>query len=180
MKNRNYSFVSASTDAFREVRKYSVTEKVDLSNNPVAIEHIHMKLFRAQRNEYIAGFALLLCMWVFSPCLSHFLCCSLPQVSLVSVFCPPQHFSFWHWSFGTGFWTWSVTRHGLIAFWLTALRRFLDHACKQNFTRTLQTGSSGLAHSVPEECIYKKMHKLFHCNYVLYCSTHKNDQPSSK
>ncbi|XP_072569143.1 B-cell receptor-associated protein 31 [Paramormyrops kingsleyae] len=49
-------------DAFREVRKYSVTEKVDLSNNPVAVEHIHMKLFRAQRNEYIAGFALLLCL----------------------------------------------------------------------------------------------------------------------
>lgn len=49
-------------DAFREVRKYSVTEKVDLNNNPVAIEHIHMKLFRAQRNEYIAGFALLLCL----------------------------------------------------------------------------------------------------------------------
>ncbi|XP_067096193.1 B-cell receptor-associated protein 31 [Osmerus mordax] len=49
-------------DAFREVRKYSVTEKVDLTNNPVAIEHIHMKLFRAQRNEYIAGFALLLCL----------------------------------------------------------------------------------------------------------------------
>ncbi|XP_026879370.1 B-cell receptor-associated protein 31 [Electrophorus electricus] len=49
-------------DAFREVRKYSVSDKVDLSNNPVAIEHIHMKLFRAQRNEYIAGFALLLCL----------------------------------------------------------------------------------------------------------------------
>ncbi|XP_072305528.1 B-cell receptor-associated protein 31 isoform X2 [Eucyclogobius newberryi] len=49
-------------DAFREVRKYSVTDKVDLSNNPTAIEHIHMKLFRAQRNEYIAGFALLLCL----------------------------------------------------------------------------------------------------------------------
>lgn len=49
------------------MRKYSVTEKVDLSNNPVAVEHIHMKLFRAQRNEYIAGFALLLCLWVFFP-----------------------------------------------------------------------------------------------------------------
>ncbi|XP_068603803.1 B-cell receptor-associated protein 31 [Brachionichthys hirsutus] len=49
-------------DAFREVRKYSVAEKVDLTNNPTAIEHIHMKLFRAQRNEYIAGFALLLCL----------------------------------------------------------------------------------------------------------------------
>ncbi|XP_077583514.1 B-cell receptor-associated protein 31 [Stigmatopora nigra] len=49
-------------DAFREVRKYSVTEKVDLTNNPTAVEHIHMKLFRAQRNLYIAGFALLLCL----------------------------------------------------------------------------------------------------------------------
>ncbi|KAL1021634.1 hypothetical protein UPYG_G00015890 [Umbra pygmaea] len=49
-------------DAFREVRKYSVTETVDLNNNPVAVDHIHMKLFRAQRNEYIAGFALLLCL----------------------------------------------------------------------------------------------------------------------
>uniref|UniRef100_A0A3P9N055 Endoplasmic reticulum transmembrane protein n=2 Tax=Poecilia reticulata TaxID=8081 RepID=A0A3P9N055_POERE len=49
-------------DAFREVRKYSLTDKVDVTNNPTAIEHIHMKLFRAQRNEYIAGFALLLCL----------------------------------------------------------------------------------------------------------------------
>ncbi|XP_029993949.1 B-cell receptor-associated protein 31-like [Sphaeramia orbicularis] len=49
-------------DAFREVRKYGVPEKVDLANNPTAIEHIHMKLFRAQRNQYIAGFALLLCL----------------------------------------------------------------------------------------------------------------------
>ncbi|KAJ8015979.1 hypothetical protein DPEC_G00002320 [Dallia pectoralis] len=49
-------------DAFREVRKYSVTETVDLTNYPVAVDHIHMKLFRAQRNEYIAGFALLLCV----------------------------------------------------------------------------------------------------------------------
>lgn len=54
--------VSVSADAFREVRKYGVTEKVDLTNNPTAIEHIHMKLFRAQRNQYIAGFALLLCL----------------------------------------------------------------------------------------------------------------------
>lgn len=54
--------VCVCADAFREVRKYSVTEKVDLTNNPTAIEHIHMKLFRAQRNQYIAGFALLLCL----------------------------------------------------------------------------------------------------------------------
>ncbi|XP_063064784.1 B-cell receptor-associated protein 31 [Engraulis encrasicolus] len=49
-------------DAFREVRKYSVKDTVDLSASPGALEHIHMKLFRAQRNEYIAGFALLLCL----------------------------------------------------------------------------------------------------------------------
>ncbi|KAG8447808.1 hypothetical protein GDO86_015059 [Hymenochirus boettgeri] len=47
-------------DAFREIRKYGVGEQVDLKNNPVAVEHIHMKLFRAQRNLYIAGFSLLL------------------------------------------------------------------------------------------------------------------------
>ncbi|XP_003462202.1 B-cell receptor-associated protein 31 [Cavia porcellus] len=48
-------------DAFRETRKYDdVTEKVNLQNNPGAMEHFHMKLFRAQRNLYIAGFSLLL------------------------------------------------------------------------------------------------------------------------
>ncbi|XP_069501474.1 B-cell receptor-associated protein 31 [Ambystoma mexicanum] len=47
-------------DALREIKKYDVSENVDLKNNPVAVEHIHMKLFRAQRNLYIAGFALLL------------------------------------------------------------------------------------------------------------------------
>ncbi|KAJ4922914.1 hypothetical protein JOQ06_022587, partial [Pogonophryne albipinna] len=47
-------------DAFREVRKYSVPEKVDLTNNPTAIEHIHMKLFRAQRNELLRRLATLL------------------------------------------------------------------------------------------------------------------------
>nr|XP_033776869.1 B-cell receptor-associated protein 31 [Geotrypetes seraphini]XP_033776877.1 B-cell receptor-associated protein 31 [Geotrypetes seraphini] len=47
-------------DAFREVQKYNVGEQVNLQNNPVAIEHLHMKLFRAQRNLYIAGFSLLL------------------------------------------------------------------------------------------------------------------------
>ncbi|XP_041430153.1 MGC84076 protein isoform X1 [Xenopus laevis] len=47
-------------DAFREIQKYGVGELVDLKNNPVAVEHIHMKLFRAQRNLYIAGFSLLL------------------------------------------------------------------------------------------------------------------------
>ncbi|XP_029465165.1 B-cell receptor-associated protein 31 [Rhinatrema bivittatum] len=47
-------------DAFREIQKYNVSEQVNLQNNPVAVEHLHMKLFRAQRNLYIAGFSLLL------------------------------------------------------------------------------------------------------------------------
>uniref|UniRef100_A0A8C3BC43 Endoplasmic reticulum transmembrane protein n=1 Tax=Cairina moschata TaxID=8855 RepID=A0A8C3BC43_CAIMO len=49
-------------DAFREVRKYSaiqVTEKV-ANVNTNAIDHIHMKLFRSQRNLYISGFSLFL------------------------------------------------------------------------------------------------------------------------
>lgn len=51
----------SSIDAVREIRKYDdVTEKVNLQNNPGAMEHFHMKLFRAQRNLYIAGFSLLL------------------------------------------------------------------------------------------------------------------------
>ncbi|XP_033028869.1 B-cell receptor-associated protein 31 [Lacerta agilis] len=48
-------------DAIREIRKYDdVTEKVNLQTNPGAVEHYHMKLFRAQRNLYIAGFSLLM------------------------------------------------------------------------------------------------------------------------
>lgn len=51
----------STIDAAREIRKYDdVTEKVNLQNNPGAMEHFHMKLFRAQRNLYIAGFSLLL------------------------------------------------------------------------------------------------------------------------
>ncbi|CAH6779850.1 Bcap31 [Phodopus roborovskii] len=43
-------------DAVREIRKYDdVTEKVNLQNNPGAMEHFHMKLFRAQRNLYIGA-----------------------------------------------------------------------------------------------------------------------------
>ncbi|XP_072102399.1 B-cell receptor-associated protein 31 [Mobula birostris] len=47
-------------DAIREVQKYNVPDKVDLKHLPTAEDHIHMKLFRAQRNLYIAGFSLLL------------------------------------------------------------------------------------------------------------------------
>ncbi|XP_006825105.2 B-cell receptor-associated protein 31-like [Saccoglossus kowalevskii] len=49
--------------AIREVRKYSVgVSEVDLKNNPQSEVMIHMKLFRAQRNLYIAGFAFFL--WI--------------------------------------------------------------------------------------------------------------------
>ncbi|KAL5014442.1 hypothetical protein ScPMuIL_008712 [Solemya velum] len=49
-------------DAIREVRKYATPEDtpVDLKHNPDAENLAHMKLFRAQRNFYIAGFALFL------------------------------------------------------------------------------------------------------------------------
>ncbi|XP_076217015.1 B-cell receptor-associated protein 31 isoform X2 [Aptenodytes patagonicus] len=47
-------------DAVRETRKYDVTERMALQTSPGALEHFHMKLFRAQRNLYLAGFALLL------------------------------------------------------------------------------------------------------------------------
>jgi len=46
-------------DAIREMRKYS-SDEYDLLENPKAEMQAHMKLFRAQRNFYIAGFALLL------------------------------------------------------------------------------------------------------------------------
>jgi len=44
-------------DAIREMRKYS-NEDYDLTVNPKAEMQAHMKLFRAQRNFYISGFAL--------------------------------------------------------------------------------------------------------------------------
>uniref|UniRef100_A0A8C3UPT0 Endoplasmic reticulum transmembrane protein n=1 Tax=Catharus ustulatus TaxID=91951 RepID=A0A8C3UPT0_CATUS len=47
-------------DALRETRKYNVGDKEALSSTPAALEHFHMKLFRAQRNLYLAGFSLLL------------------------------------------------------------------------------------------------------------------------
>ncbi|XP_067683170.1 B-cell receptor-associated protein 31-like [Haliotis asinina] len=48
-------------DSVREVRKYAgPIEEVDLKHNPEAQMMAQMKLFRAQRNFYIAGFALFL------------------------------------------------------------------------------------------------------------------------
>ncbi|KAK9520789.1 hypothetical protein VZT92_020651 [Zoarces viviparus] len=48
-------------DAVREVRKYSAKELgTDTKLLPNMFDHLHMKLFRAQRNLYISGFALFL------------------------------------------------------------------------------------------------------------------------
>ncbi|XP_034461223.1 B-cell receptor-associated protein 29-like isoform X2 [Hippoglossus hippoglossus] len=48
-------------DAVREVRKYSSKEHgTDAKLQPNMYDHLHMKLFRAQRNLYISGFAVLL------------------------------------------------------------------------------------------------------------------------
>lgn len=47
-------------DAYRETRKYNASERAALPTTPGALEHFHMRLFRAQRNLYLAGFALLL------------------------------------------------------------------------------------------------------------------------
>uniref|UniRef100_A0A8C5WME2 Endoplasmic reticulum transmembrane protein n=1 Tax=Leptobrachium leishanense TaxID=445787 RepID=A0A8C5WME2_9ANUR len=49
-------------DAAREVKKYSATQTVDKSAKlyPSSYDHIHMKLFRSQRNLYISGFSLFL------------------------------------------------------------------------------------------------------------------------
>lgn len=48
-------------DAVREVRKYSGKEVgTDAKLQPTMFDHLHMKLFRAQRNLYISGFAVFL------------------------------------------------------------------------------------------------------------------------
>ncbi|XP_076157703.1 B-cell receptor-associated protein 29-like isoform X1 [Alosa pseudoharengus] len=46
-------------DALREVRKYSAEEaSTDSQLHPNFSDHVHMMLFRAQRNLYISGFSL--------------------------------------------------------------------------------------------------------------------------
>ncbi|KAF4114912.1 hypothetical protein G5714_005135 [Onychostoma macrolepis] len=48
-------------DALREVRKYSNSDQSkDSKLHPNMFDHMHMKLFRAQRNLYISGFSLFL------------------------------------------------------------------------------------------------------------------------
>lgn len=48
-------------DALREVQKYSGPDPMqDATVNPNVYDHVHMKLFRSQRNLYISGFSLFL------------------------------------------------------------------------------------------------------------------------
>ncbi|TRY88678.1 hypothetical protein DNTS_006253 [Danionella cerebrum] len=48
-------------DALREVRKYSSPDQSkEAKLHPNMFDHMHMKLFRAQRNLYISGFSLFL------------------------------------------------------------------------------------------------------------------------
>ncbi len=58
--------VSGVADGIREVRKYSTAEDSEHMHSHVhtadADAVIHMRLFRAQRNLYISGFALFLWM----------------------------------------------------------------------------------------------------------------------
>ncbi|KAG7522649.1 B-cell receptor-associated protein 29-like [Solea senegalensis] len=54
-------FSRSRSDALREVHKYSGPEPMqDAKVNPNVYDHVHMKLFRAQRNLYISGFSLFL------------------------------------------------------------------------------------------------------------------------
>lgn len=47
------------------MRKYSGKEfGADAKLQPNMYDHLHMKLFRAQRNLYISGFAVFLWLWV--------------------------------------------------------------------------------------------------------------------
>lgn len=58
-------FLSTLPDALREVQKYSGPEPMqDAKVNPNVYDHVHMKLFRAQRNLYISGFSLFLWLLV--------------------------------------------------------------------------------------------------------------------
>lgn len=61
------AYIFFSLDAVREVRKYSGKELgTDAKLQPNMFDHLHMKLFRAQRNLYISGFTVFLWLWVFA------------------------------------------------------------------------------------------------------------------
>lgn len=52
------------SESIREMRKYNdALEEVDLKNNRESELAAQVKLFRAQRNFYISGFALF--MWLY-------------------------------------------------------------------------------------------------------------------
>lgn len=58
--------LSCAADALREVRKYSNADQTkDAKLHPNMFDHMHMKLFRAQRNLYISGFSLFLWLYVW-------------------------------------------------------------------------------------------------------------------
>ena len=60
----NDLFLSA-TDSIREMRRYSIGKEADSEHGHLDAELQHsMKLFRAQRNFYVAGFALFLYLYV--------------------------------------------------------------------------------------------------------------------
>jgi B-cell receptor-associated protein 31 len=53
------------TDAIREMRKYSDEQETGEHSHGAHLDtqiQMHMRLFRAQRNFYISGFALFLCL----------------------------------------------------------------------------------------------------------------------
>jgi len=51
-------------DAFREMQKFNAVDAKasELNRNPQADALVHMRLFRAQRNLFVAGFALFICL----------------------------------------------------------------------------------------------------------------------
>lgn len=57
-------FTYLMADSIREMRKYAYSDKTvtSMHNQPAAMDNLHMKQFRAQRNFYISGFALFLWM----------------------------------------------------------------------------------------------------------------------
>lgn len=83
--SRIISHFCSSSDAVREVDKYSRPESLhDAKANPSVYDHVHMKLFRAQRNLYISGFSLFLWLWVYSFKL-------IAKVTITLLDCPLTH-----------------------------------------------------------------------------------------
>lgn len=80
-------FLSTLPDALREVQKYSGPEPMqDAKVNPNVYDHVHMKLFRAQRNLYISGFSLFLWLLVEFCHLLCSICTPFTRVEVLSYF----------------------------------------------------------------------------------------------